>query len=124
MVFQVVLKLKVDDEKSEGVSSVLAAITRLDGKRTLGGGGGYLHGRPMPDDDFLVVLCIQKNDAATGDIVPVTEADREQARAALASHPNVARFLVGPVEPEGRTLDEMDGSEAALVREFRHGHHP
>ncbi len=116
MVFEVALKLRENDEDSRRIMHVLASCTMLDGVRTLGGGGGYLHGRPEAEDDYLVVLCFQKNDNATGNLVDVTEPDRDQVRKVLSSHQNVSDFLVGPILADG-----SPDYEPELVRRFKAG---
>jgi|ERR1019366_1433416 hypothetical protein len=114
MVFEVIVKLRERDEESRDLLFVLGACTRVDGVRTLGGGGGYL--RDVGDDERVASICFQKNDDATGNLVDVTEPDREQVRRALALDSRVEGYLVGPI-----LQDDASDGEPDLVRRFRAG---
>lgn len=115
--FQVVFTLRENDDESRGVGAILAAICHRSSspRGGLNGSGGYLYGHPEVDN--VAVLCFQKN---RGDaLLDITEEDRLLARDVLAKHPNVSRFLVGPIDPPKRSFHKMDKDEDSLVRRFR-----
>ncbi len=122
--FGIILKLRDNDTDSEShnIMAVLGALSHDGKKRVLAGGGGYLDGCKTKENDGIVIFYMQKNDQETGDLVNVTNEDREYARRVLASHVNVIHFLVGPVESDGRTWEQMNRDEEALVAQFVREH--
>jgi len=121
--FQVVFTLRENDDESRGVAAILATICHRSRGLAAGlnGSGGYLYGRP--EADHVAVLCFQKN-RGDRELVDVTEEDRLLARDVLAKHPNVSRFLVGPIDSPKRTFRQMDKDEDSLVRRFREDRSP
>ena len=111
--FQVMFKMRENDAECRHLGAVLRAV--CGHPRRLGGSGGYL--RDMGADE-IASLCMQKNDPESHGALDCTEDDRCWAEGVLRTHPNVVRFLVGPIEANGRTFGQMDRDEEALLKRF------
>jgi len=77
------------------------------------GAAGYLNGWPNPADGYIVVLSIEK---ANDDGALFSETDVSYFNRVLSSHPNVKRFIVGPIETGLSWSDEE--VEKMLVRKY------
>ena len=114
--FQVVLTLHENDTlgaKPIRIAEILRSV--CEAPQHFIGVVGYTGGHPDTDGN-LIMLCVERADANS-----VTTADLERAKATLSSHPNVKRFIIGPIESDSHfaTCDDSSSMiEQQLVRQY------